>query len=241
MVPALLLSSVGRADDKAADAKLSAVKETVQAGLKQVNEGLILKTIETTPVSGIYQIQMESGELLYISGDGQYIFGGDMMKVRKGGLDNLTEKVREQQVRKRLAEVNVKDMIVFPAKGERKGVLYVFTDVDCGYCRKLHQEVPELNEKGVEVRYLAFPRGGERAPAFGKMVSAWCADDREQAMTTLKSGGSISSATCDNPVKAQYQLGMSLGVRGTPAIYLEDGRSIPGYQPAAALLKLMGL
>ncbi|WP_281646032.1 DsbC family protein [Parendozoicomonas sp. Alg238-R29] len=220
---------------------LAAVETVIQTGLKQVNEGLVLESIEATPVSGIYQVQMKSGELLYVSDDGRYIFSGDLMKIRKDGLDNLTDKVREQQVRKRLAAVDAEGLIVFSPKGERKGILYVFTDVDCGYCRKLHQEVPELNEKGVEVRYLAFPRGGERAPAFGKMVSAWCAKDRKQAMTTLKSGGSIPTLTCTNPVNDQYQLGISLGVRGTPAIYLEDGRSIPGYQPADSLLKLMGL
>ncbi|WP_196221212.1 DsbC family protein [Sansalvadorimonas verongulae] len=244
LVSALLITgitSTARADDKVEDAKLNTVKATIQAGLKQVNEGLVLESVEAAPVKGIYQIQMKSGELLYVSEDGQYIFGGDLMKIRQGGLDNLTEKVREQQVKKRFAAVDVKDMIVFSPKGERKGVLYVFTDVDCGYCRKLHQEVPELNAKGVEVRYLAFPRGGERAPAFAKMISAWCAKDRNSAMTTLKEGGSIPPATCENPVNDQYQLGISLGVRGTPAIYLEDGRSIPGYQPAPALLKLMGL
>ena len=224
-----------------ADEKKNDVESAIQAGLYRVNKGLRLEKVTPSAVSGVYLVQMGSGELLYVSGDGKYIFPGDLMAVKDGGLDNLTEKVREELVQKRLAGLDAKDMIVFPAKGEKKGVLYIFTDVDCGYCRKLHQEVSELNKKGVEVRYLAFPRGGEQAPAYARLVSAWCAKDRGAAMTTLKSGGSIPPLTCDNPVMSQYQLGISIGVRGTPAIYLEDGRSVPGYQPASALLNLMDI
>ncbi len=244
------LSGMSQAADAAATSKAAAektsevsepVSEAIRAGIKRVAPGLLSEKISTTPVAGVFEVVMHSGEILYITGDGSYVFGGDLMKVEDGGLDNLTEKVRARQVKSALVKVDVKDMIVFPAVGEKKATMYVFTDVDCGYCRKLHQEVSDLNKAGVEVRYLAFPRGGQRAPAFAKMVSAWCAADRNQAMNTLKNGGSIPPQTCDNPVQKQYELGLALNVRGTPAIFLEDGRSVPGYQPAPALLKLMGV
>ncbi|MCL6270167.1 DsbC family protein [Sansalvadorimonas sp. 2012CJ34-2] len=228
---------------RAAESKdaLKNAETAIRSGLLKLNDKLLVDTVSDTPINGVYQVVMKSGEVLYVSADGQYVFGGDLLKIGKNGLENLTEKIRSEQVRKTLAAQDPKDMIVFPAQGERKSVMYVFTDVDCGYCRKLHQEVPQLNSKGVEVRYLAFPRGGENAPAYSRMVSAWCAKDRKQAMTNLKSGQPIETLTCDNPVLDQYRLGASLGVRGTPALYLEDGRSIPGYQPADALLKLMGI
>ena len=229
--PAVQAKSSSEAD-KSAEA-------AIRAGLLSLNENLTVDTVTKAPVAGIFQVVMRSGEILYMSADGKYIFSGDLMRIEADGLANLTDSIRSKQVRKALAAVDPADMVVFPPEGKRKGLMYVFTDVDCGYCRKLHQEVPELNSKGVEVRYLAFPRGGPRAPAFGKMISAWCAKDRRAAMTTLKSGGSLTPSTCDNPVDEQLDLGRSLGVRGTPAIFLEDGRSVPGYQPAHALLKMM--
>ena len=130
-------------------------------------------------------------------------------------------------------------MIIFSPKGETKGAVYVFTDVDCGYCQKLHQEVPQLNAAGIEVRYLAYPRAGLSTPTFDKMVSAWCADDRNAAMNALKIGANVTAKKCDNPVAAQYQLGAAMGVTGTPAIVLEDGTLIPGYKPAAQLIPLV--
>jgi thiol:disulfide interchange protein DsbC len=123
----------------------------------------------------------------------------------------------------------------------RKATISVFTDVDCGYCRKLHLEVPELNARGIEVRYLAFPRQGTTSPSFDKLVSAWCAADRNDAITRLKRGETIPRKSCANPVERQYVLGHQMGVEGTPAIIFEDGSLHPGYAPAADLAKLLGL
>jgi thiol:disulfide interchange protein DsbC len=132
-------------------------------------------------------------------------------------------------------------MVIFPATGTRKAVINVFTDVDCGFCQKLHQEVPELNRMGVEVRYLAYPRAGVGSPSYAKIVSAWCSQDRNLAITRLKAGESIPDATCENPVADQFELGQSIGVTGTPAIVLEDGTMVPGYQPAAQLAAIAGV
>jgi len=101
--------------------------------------------------------------------------------------------------------------------------------------------VPELNRNGVEVRYLSFPRAGVGSPSYDKHVSAWCSSDPRTALTRLKNGESVEPRTCANPVAAQYALSQQLGVRGTPAIFLEDGRYLPGYMPADELLKELGL
>ncbi|CAM3583693.1 thioredoxin fold domain-containing protein [Parendozoicomonas haliclonae] len=233
-------SAYGETETALAPAKPK-VQDVIQSGFSKVNPGLVVEALRPSPVPGVYLAQMKSGELLYVSEDGKHIFTGDLMSIEGGSPVNLTEKVRGERATQQLSAVDARDMLVFPAKGEKKRVMYVFTDVSCGYCRKLHQEIPELNAKGVEVRYLAFPRGGQRSPAYSEMVSAWCAKDRNQALTTLKAGGSIPSATCDNPVMDQFNLGGALGVRGTPAIYLDDGQSIPGYRPAPDLLDMMGL
>jgi thiol:disulfide interchange protein DsbC len=140
-----------------------------------------------------------------------------------------------------MAAVDVKDTVVFPTGGERKAVISVFTDVDCGYCQKLHREVPRLNELGVEVRYLAYPRAGIGSRSYQKIVSAWCAEDPNSAITALKSGQEIPDSDCTNPVAAQYELGQEVGVSGTPAIVLEDGRLLPGYLPADQLAQAIGI
>ncbi len=242
MAPEIKTAAVEIAKAEAPAAKSDPVRDAIQAGLHRVNPALILSAVMPSPVDGVFLVKLVTGELLYATADGKHVFTGDVLAIKDGQFVNLTDKVRGEDALKSLQAQDVKDMIVYPAQGETKKVIYVFTDVDCGYCRKLHKEVPALNEKGVEVRYLAFPRGGEQSPAFAKMTSAWCAKDRGAALATLKDGGTLAEETCENsPVQAQYELGMELGVRGTPAVYLDDGRFIPGYQPAPDLLKLMGL
>jgi thiol:disulfide interchange protein DsbC len=128
-------------------------------------------------------------------------------------------------------------MVVFAPKAPKTHIT-VFTDTDCGYCQKLHSEVPELNRLGVEVRYVAFPRQGLNSPAAKELVSVWCAKDQQDAMNRAKTRQSVADASCDNPVAKQYQLGQMIGVNGTPAIVLANGKMIPGYQPAPQLAKI---
>jgi thiol:disulfide interchange protein DsbC len=117
----------------------------------------------------------------------------------------------------------------------------VFTDVDCGYCRKLHLEVPAMNKMGVEVRYLAYPRSGVGSPSYDKLVTAWCSTNRQDAITRMKRGEELPPKKCDNPVAHEYELGQMAGLTGTPAIVLEDGRMLPGYMSANELGHLLGI
>jgi len=131
-------------------------------------------------------------------------------------------------------------MIVFGPDAPKRYIT-VFTDIDCSYCRKLHNEVAELNEAGIQVRYLAFPRAGIGSKSHKKYESVWCNDDQQTALTSAKSGASVPSANCTNPVAETYKLGQEVGVRGTPTIIFDDGTVAPGYVPAKDLIKRMGL
>ena len=135
------------------------------------------------------------------------------------------------------------EQIVFPAEGgEAVAHITVFTDVSCFYCQKLHKEVPELNRRGVEVRYLAYPRQGIGSPGFRQLASAWCADNRQDTLTRLKNRENLDENVCPgNPIASQFALGQALGVRGTPAIILPDGEMIPGYRKADDLVSSLGL
>ena len=115
-------------------------------------------------------------------------------------------------------------MIEFsPSNREVSHTLYIYTDIDCGYCRKMHQEINQLNDAGIAVRYLAYPRSGIGGESYDKAVSVWCAADRQQALTESKAGKLLPSASCTNPVADHYRMGEAMGVRGTPAVYLENG------------------
>ena len=214
---------------------------SIRNRLKALASGIRIKSVTETPLKGIFEVILSDNNVLYASADGQYLFQGDMLKLENNKINNLTNEVRIKGNRTELAKLSKKDMIIFSPEGEVKGVIYVFTDVDCGYCRKLHAEVGELNSLGIELRYLAFPRGGPRSPVYKKMVSLWCANDPRQAMNILKSGGSIPEKSCINPIDNQYKLGVALGVHGTPAIFLEDGTPIAGYLPARDIASRMGL
>lgn len=232
--------------EKEAPADTTAAINTIETALKKLDPNIPVESIKPSPVSGIYMVILKGGHVLYAGSDGKHLIRGDMLEIGTQGLVNLTEEVRNKASAELLKSINKEELIVFSPEGETKGIVYAFTDVDCGYCRKLHQEVADINDLGIELRYLAFPRGGERSPAYDKMVNAWCAKDRKQALTDLKSGKAIQAdvdskqkEACKAMIDRQYELGIQLGVSGTPAMALENGQLIPGYRPAADLAKIL--
>ncbi|MEJ2061422.1 MAG: DsbC family protein [Gammaproteobacteria bacterium] len=209
----------------------------VLASLNKILPGHKPDAVTPTPVKGLYQISY--GPLIfYMSADGKYLFDGNLVNVNTH--ENLTEAASGKARAEMLAGLDPsRDMIVYAAKGKTKHVITVFTDIDCPYCQRLHTEVPELTRKGVEVRYMFFPRAGIGSSSYKKAVDVWCSKDRKAAMTAAIQGNVPSAKSCDNPVAFDYEIGQKLGVNGTPAIVLQDGTLIPGYQPADKLIALM--
>jgi thiol:disulfide interchange protein DsbC len=202
-----------------------------------------IESVRPSPAPGIVEVQVINGPLLYATEDGGYFFlNGDLHQVSAAGAVNLTEERRSLARKEQLAAVSLEDMVVFSPKGETRDYVSVFTDVTCFYCQKLHREVDQLNAEGVEVRYLAFPRGGINSDGAKKLATAWCADDQQTTLTELKAGVDLPVNDCaDSPIAAQYQLGQEMGVSGTPAIITSSGMMIPGYRPAADLIVALGL
>lgn len=210
------------------------------ARLKALRPDLPVVKVHPTPVAGIQGIELEGGTFLYVTEDGRHLFAGDLWEM-DSTLINLTDTFRNSKRMAQLAKVPVEEMVVFSPKKTTRQSVFVFTDVDCGYCRKLHQEMSAINDLGIEVRYLAYPRDGIGSVAYTKLVSAWCSDDRQSAITRLKAGQAVPAKTCTNPVADQYQLGRSLGITGTPAIITQSGELLPGYLPAKELALALGL
>lgn len=215
--------------------------EALLANLSSVVPDGKAKVVAESVIPGMVLVEYGNGQLLYGSADGRHLLLGDLLEFGADGLVNRTEERRALRRKHLLDEVDSGDMVIFSPKGEVKTSVVVFTDVDCGYCRKLHQEMDEINALGIEVRYLAFPRAGPGSRSFEKTVSAWCADEPHKAITELKRGNSVPDRTCPNPVTAQYELGVDLGVTGTPALVTEAGKLLPGYMPAAQLADALGL
>lgn len=192
-------------------------------------------SVQETQVPGLYEVSYGT-HLFYVSADGRFLLQGDLIDLRSR--TNLTENRRSSARLAALKDVE-KSMIVYAPKGEIKHTITVFTDIDCVYCRKLHSGMKEMNDLGIAVRYLAYPRAGVGSPSYDKAVSVWCAKDQRKSMDAAKTTGEIKPATCDNPVAEHYALGQALGVNGTPALVLEDGRMVPGYLPPDRLFQVL--
>jgi thiol:disulfide interchange protein DsbC len=192
--------------------------------------------IKKTPVEGIYEAVFGM-ELIYVSADGRYFFSGDM--IDGNSRTNLSEEARTTARKTEMSSASAEGAISFKAKGEEKHVLSVFTDVTCPFCTKLHKEIPKLNEAGITVNYLAYPRAGIGSGGYKQMVNIWCAKDPQDALTKAKDGKAADAGSCDNPVANHFALGQKVGVSGTPALVTEDGALIPGYRPAEQLVKML--
>lgn len=192
-------------------------------------------SLNQSPIPGLYEALTDRG-VLYISQDGSKLFHGSLYDLDRG-MKNLTEAAMAGP-RIEMMKPLEKNMLVYKAKNE-KHVVTVFTDVSCGYCRKLHNEMDEYNDLGITVRYLAFPRAGVPSANADEMEAVWCAADPLKAMTEAKAGNRVKNKKCDAKIAEQYNLGQSFGINGTPAIILEDGSMIPGYQPPKALFKAL--
>lgn len=195
--------------------------------------GVEAKDVRATPVAGLYEVSV-GAQVVYISADGRYMVRGEMLDMMSGS--NLTE-AREGELRLAvLKALDPRRMVVFPASQQRH-VVTVLTDIDCGYCRRLHREIHEYNDRGISVRYMFMPLAGPGSDSWRKAEAVWCSPNRNDALTRAKLGETIElSGPCPNsPVAEHYRLAQDLGMRGTPAIIMEDGEVARGYVPADQL------
>mgnify|MGYP000659734548 CR=1 FL=1 len=218
----------------------SAMADKGAAQLKEVllKRGMQADEITATQISGLYAVR-DGSKILYLSADGRYLLHGELYDLSTGEPENLTEKSLQGLRKQLINSVPANEFITFKAKNE-KYKINIFTDIDCGYCRKLHSEIEDYLAEGISINYLFFPRAGLNSDAYKKAVSVWCADDKNEAMTIAKMGtGVLEKKTCKNPVKEHMALGDKIGVRGTPMMVTNDGTVFPGYVPAKQLAKAL--
>lgn len=220
----------------------------LEASLARISPDIKALSIESTPMEGMYDIVLNTGDQIYMSEDGAFFFAGPMFQNPIGArLVNLTQTSGLKKTLIAMQSEAAQKAWVFPAVGEKKASITVFTDIDCFYCQKLHSEMAQLNGYGIEVKYLAFPRAGLQSTSYQVLVDSWCAQNPNEFLTKAKARShdkqrpQTSPPLCDNPVAAHYALGEQIGVNGTPAIVLTSGELMPGYVPAEEMARRLGV
>lgn len=192
-----------------------------------------IESVQAAPFDGFREI-IVNGNVFYVSDDGKYLIQGMLLDIETR--TDLTESRKAGLRLGIMKNAPEAERIIFPAK-DKKYTVAVFTDIDCGYCRKLHEEVPQYNALGIEVQYLWYPRAGVGSDSFRKAVAVWCDKDQQGAMTQAKAGVDPGNRSCTNPIEAQYNLGRKAGVNSTPSLVFENGQLAPGYLPPEQLLQ----
>ncbi len=213
-----------------------ATKTEVINSLSKYFKDISEKNINQAPLSNLYEVII-ANDIIYISKDGRYLFNGDIIDLKNG--INLTKLKKTTLAKKVLNSIDDSEKIIFKAKKEKYAV-DVFTDVDCPFCKRLHANMTEYNKLGITIKYLASPLASLHPKALARMESIWCAKDRKKAMDVYKRTNKIIAKNCkNNPVRKQLAIAESLGVIGTPTIFLADGRKIPGFiRPRVLLAEL---
>ena len=226
-----LVATTALGDESAgADA---AAQAAIKAAIVKKFPDISVDAVRPSPMKGIYEVVM-GADTAYVSADGKFLIAGDMYEIDTR--TNVTEAGRQKTRVEALAKLDEREMIVFKPQAV-KHTITVFTDVDCGYCRKLHSEVKQLTDLGIKVRYLAYPRAGPGTEDWRKMEAVWCSKDRNNAITEAKAGHEVKAPQCSAPVAKQFKLGEQMGVRGTPAIFTASGDYIGGYLAPGQMLK----
>ena len=205
--------------------------DAVEANVRALVPNAKTIAVSETAIDGVLQVQINS-DIVYVTDDGQYLLQGQIMDIDTKA--NLTDQAKSG-IRLTLLEDLKKDEQISFAPEKPEYELLVFTDIDCGYCRKLHNQMEGYNEQGIAINYMAFPRAGIGSDSYDKYVSVWCSADQREALTLAKNGTDPLPQKCPNPIAAQYELGREVGVTGTPALVTSDGTLIPGYMPPAQL------
>ena len=214
-----------------ANADENAIRQSMAKSMPSMK----IDSVQASEVKGLYEV-MVGANIFYVSEDGKYLLQGRLVDV--AARKDLTEAKLSNARKLAIEKIGQENMIVFKPK-IKKYTVTVFTDIDCGYCRKLRSEIDQYLAQGITIQYLFFPRAGKGSDSYNKAVSVWCAKDRNAALTDAKKGNTPPAKTCDNPVDEHMQLGADFDVKGTPMIVTEKGNIYPGYLPAKQLVEAL--
>ena len=223
----LVFSSSVKSDEFLISSKINAV----------LPDGMSVQSIKESQIENLFIVDIGDLQPIYVSKNGEFFFYGELYAVNGNTLQNTTKDEINLKRKSILDAVLSKDdFISFKSENETYRVT-IFTDVDCGYCRKFHNEIKDFNDLGITVNYVAFPRSGLDSISYNKIVTAWCSKDPKNTLTKMKQGIDVQLSLCqDHPVETHFLLGQKIGITGTPAIIKSNGELLPGYLPPEELL-----
>ena len=200
-------------------------------------EGMSVQSVKESQIENLFIVDIGDLQPIYASKNGEFFFYGELYAVNGNMLQNTTKDEVNLKRKSILDEtLSEDDFISFKSENEKHSVT-IFTDVDCGYCRKFHNEIQDFNDLGITVNYVAFPRSGLDSVSYNKIVTAWCSKDPKSVLTKMKQGQDVQLSMCQNhPVEAHFLLGQKIGITGTPAIIKSNGELLPGYLPPEELI-----
>lgn len=217
-----------------ADADSSYIKAKIK--IEKIIPEVQVDSITNSEIDGLLQVNSGS-EVFYISKDSNYLVYGELIDLNKPKESwHVTENHRKIGRLKLIGSIDKKSMIIFSPKN-KKATVTVFTDIDCSFCRRMQKDMGKLNDLGIEIRYIAFPRTGPKSESYKKAVNVWCSEDKNKSMSLAKQGGAVAEASCSNPVNDHFRLGIKMGITGTPTLIFEDGTMLASYLPPEKLLE----
>ena len=223
----LIFVSDAKSDELLISSKINAV----------LPEGMSVQSVKESMIENLYVVDIGDLQPIYASKNGEFFFYGELYAVNGNMLLNTTKDEINLKRKNILdAALTEDDFITFKSDNEKHRVI-IFTDVDCGYCRKFHNEINDFNDLGITVNYVAFPRSGLASDSYNKIVTAWCSTAPKDTLTKMKEGLDVQLSMCQNhPVEKHFLLGQKIGITGTPAIIKSNGELLPGYLPPEELL-----
>lgn len=231
-----MLIAAGCEAIQSGEEEIEAVKNKL---IDMLPEEVEIVSLQETDIQGFFEVNLKDIEPLYVTSDGNYLISGDIYSITRDGLVNKSEARRDYQRKSIVNKLDENELITFEPENLKYNI-YVFTDVDCGYCRQFHNQIDAYLNLGIRVNYLAYPRAGIGSESYKKISSAWRDTDPNYALTLLKQGQTIETKLClENPVERHFKLGNAMGVQGTPSIITGEGKMIPGYLPPKDLLNIL--
>lgn len=225
-------------EQAATQAVVSFDEAKLKARFEQMGVDVI--SLNAASINGLVEVET-SGGVVFSTPTGDQFIAGTLYSLDADGtyVDVLAE--RQAPLNAAKIEEFKQDMIIYPAENE-KYVITVFTDITCGYCVRLNNQMQGYNQLGITVRYLAYPRQGPTGDVAEAMARIWCSENPNSAMTEAKQGGAFNGKAdnleqCSKKVMEQYMLGRDLGITGTPAVFLPNGKLVAGYMPPAGLFQ----
>jgi thiol:disulfide interchange protein DsbC len=207
----------------------------VRVAINQLIPGLNGMEIQPSAMENMLEVRTDT-KIFYVSSDGGFLLNGPMHDLERG--ENLTEKRLAEYRKTLLKDIPAIQPVEYPADNAKQKII-VITDIDCAYCRRLHQDLDKYHQAGLDIDYVMLPRSGKDSLSYVKTVNAICAAQPDVAITAAMNGATPASAECDHPIDQHMKMAKAMGAASTPNIVLPDGTLIRGYKTAAELSRLI--